>query len=90
MAMEMLARKLPHVGATPRWMLLITVRKLKSRNAPRITSTNCVTRSSSASIRLTALDSWIPIVLTTISTATTATAAPMCQPGCCSTMRTGR
>jgi hypothetical protein len=39
-AIEMLARKFPHVGATPRWMFWMTVRMLRSRTRPRMTRTS--------------------------------------------------
>src|SRR5215472_9548281 len=55
-AIEMLARKLPQVGATPQWMLWITTGMLRSSQTPSVTSTTCVPRSSSASTRFSRLD----------------------------------
>ncbi len=57
MAMEMLARKLPHVGARPQWMFLRTTSILSKKKMPRITSANWVIRSVKASTRFRALDS---------------------------------
>ena len=74
-AMETLARKLPQVGATPQWMLRITVWMSSSRKIPRMTRTTWVTRSSMARDRLRTLDSWIPTTFTTASTTIRTTVA---------------
>ena len=78
-AMETLAKKLPQLGATPRWTLLMTVRKLSRKINPRMTSANCVTRSAMARTRLIALDSWMPMTFTTIRTPISATVAVTCD-----------
>ncbi len=78
-AMEMLARKLPQVGATPQWMLSMTTWMLSSRISPRITSTTWVIKSMNASPRFRALDSWIPMMLMTMRNAMRAMVAPTCH-----------
>src|SRR5258708_37297908 len=78
-AIEMLARKLLQVGATPRWMLWITTSILSRKKRPRMTRANCVIRSVMASTRLSALDSWMPMTLTTSRRPISTMVAPMCH-----------
>src|SRR5713101_3715693 len=81
-AREMLARKLPHVGATPQWMLLMTTCQLSRNTTPRMTRANWVTRSTMAKKMLMKLDSWMPRMFSTISRPVSVTAASACGTGC--------
>ena len=80
-ASEMLARKLPHVGAMPQWMFCHTTSQCRSSQTPRITSASCVTRSTIARKTLMALDSWMPTMFRTISRPVRVTAARACGSG---------
>src|SRR5712691_12512597 len=78
----MLARKLPQVGATPQWMLLMTTCQLSRNTTPRMTRANWVTRSTMAKKMLMKLDSWMPRMFSTISRPVRVIAANACGSGC--------
>ncbi len=78
----MLARKLPHVGATPQWMLVMTTCQLSRNTTPRMTRANWVTRSTMAKKMLMKLDSWMPKMFSIISRPVSVTAAIECGTGC--------
>jgi hypothetical protein len=52
--------KFDHVGATPRWMLLVNVCGLKISAKPTATSSSCVVKSSTARKTLRLAASLIP------------------------------
>ena len=69
-----------HVGATPQWMLSAITSGLKTRMKPRITSSTCVAKSTTASVTLSFAASWTPTMFSATSTTMTI-APPTMSPG---------